>query len=53
MANLAANNSRQFIIKFQGLIYIRNDAGLQLNIGGRGLDPNRTSNLTLVKMDMT
>ena len=45
MANLATNNSRQIYSQIVGLnIYQNDDAGLQLNIGGRGLDPNRTSN---------
>ena len=45
MANLATNNSRQIYNQIPGLnIYQNDDAGLQLNIGGRGLDPNRTSN---------
>ena len=45
MANLASNNSRQIFSQIAGLnIYQNDDAGLQLNIGGRGLDPNRTSN---------
>ena len=45
MANLAANNARQIFNQVPGLnIYQNDDAGLQLNIGGRGLDPNRTSN---------
>ena len=45
MANLASNNSRQIYSQIVGLnIYQNDDAGLQLNIGGRGLDPNRTSN---------
>lgn len=43
--NLASNNARQIYAQVVGLnIYDSNDAGLQLNIGGRGLDPNRTSN---------
>ncbi|MGB5821621.1 MAG: TonB-dependent receptor [Saonia sp.] len=43
--NLAANNSRQIYSQVVGLnIYENGDAGLQLNIGGRGLDPNRTAN---------
>ena len=43
--NLAANNPRQIYSQVVGLnIYENGDAGLQLNIGGRGLDPNRTSN---------
>ena len=45
MANLATNNARQIFNQVPGLnIYQNDDAGLQLNIGGRGLDPNRTSN---------
>ena len=45
MANLASNNSRQIYSQIPGLnIYQNDDAGIQLNIGGRGLDPNRTSN---------
>lgn len=45
MANIAANNARQIYNQVVGLnIYDNGDAGLQLNIGGRGLDPNRTQN---------
>jgi Fe(3+) dicitrate transport protein len=45
MANLASNNARQIFSQVAGLnIYQNDDAGLQLNIGGRGLDPNRTAN---------
>ena len=45
LANLASNNARQIYNQVAGLnIYQNDDAGLQLNIGGRGLDPNRTSN---------
>ncbi|MBD3863636.1 TonB-dependent receptor domain-containing protein [Olleya marilimosa] len=45
MANLGANNARQLYSQVVGLnIYQNDDAGLQLNIGGRGLDPNRTAN---------
>lgn len=45
MANLASNNARQIYSQVSGLnIYQNDDAGLQLNIGGRGLDPNRTAN---------
>jgi Fe(3+) dicitrate transport protein len=44
-ANIAAGNARQIYAQVVGLnIYENNDAGLQLNIGGRGLNPNRTSN---------
>ena len=45
MANLSSNNSRQIYSQIAGLnIFQNDDAGLQLNIGGRGLDPNRSSN---------
>ena len=45
MANLASNNARQLYNQISGLnIYQNDDAGIQLHIGGRGLDPNRTSN---------
>ncbi len=44
-ANIAAGNARQIYAQVVGLnIYENNDAGLQLNIGGRGLNPNRTAN---------
>ena len=44
-ANVATNNARQIFNQIAGLnIYQNDDAGLQLNIGGRGLDPNRTAN---------
>lgn len=44
-ANLATNNSRQVFAKVAGLnIWESDGAGLQLGIGGRGLNPNRTSN---------
>jgi Fe(3+) dicitrate transport protein len=47
MANLASNNARQIYSQVAGLnIYQNDDAGLQLNIGGRGLDPNRTANFS-------
>ena len=43
--NLASNNSRQIYAQIAGLnIYEGSDGGLQLAIGGRGLDPNRSSN---------
>ncbi|MDX1592008.1 MAG: carboxypeptidase-like regulatory domain-containing protein, partial [Balneolaceae bacterium] len=48
LANKAANNARQVYAKISGLnIFESNDAGLQLNIGGRGLDPNRSSNFNI------
>ncbi|PQB03942.1 TonB-dependent receptor domain-containing protein [Aureitalea marina] len=44
-ANLATSNARQVYSRVAGLnIFENNDAGLQLNIGGRGLNPNRTAN---------
>ncbi|WP_373398957.1 TonB-dependent receptor plug domain-containing protein [Algoriphagus halophilus] len=44
-ANLSTNNARQVYSKVVGLNIWENDgAGLQLSIGGRGLDPNRSSN---------
>jgi len=47
-ANLAANNARQIYGQVVGLnIYDNGDAGIQLNIGGRGLDPNRTANFNV------
>ncbi|QWX85710.1 TonB-dependent receptor [Cellulophaga sp. HaHaR_3_176] len=43
-ANLASGTARQLYAQVVGLnIYDNSDAGLQLNIGGRGLDPNRTA----------
>ncbi|MEO9967001.1 MAG: TonB-dependent receptor [Reichenbachiella sp.] len=45
VGNRASNNARQIYAQVVGLnIYESNDGGLQLSIGGRGLDPNRTSN---------
>ena len=47
-ANLATNNARQVYSKVAGLnIYEIDGAGLQLSIGGRGLDPNRTANFNV------
>ncbi len=44
-ANKAVNNARQVFAQVVGLtINETSDGGLQLSIGGRGLDPNRTSN---------
>ncbi|MAW95124.1 MULTISPECIES: TonB-dependent receptor [unclassified Leeuwenhoekiella] len=44
-ANLSSGTARQIYAQVVGLnIYENNDAGLQLNIGGRGLDPNRSAN---------
>lgn len=48
IANLAANNPRQIYNQVVGLnIFDYGDGGLQLNIGGRGLDPNRTANFNV------
>lgn len=45
IANLSTNNARQIYNQIVGLnIYDYNDGGLQLGIGGRGLNPNRTAN---------
>lgn len=47
-ANLATNNPRQVYAKITGLnIWESDGAGLQLGIGGRGLNPNRTSNFNV------
>ncbi len=47
-ANLSTNNARQIFAKVAGLnIWENEGGGLQLNIGGRGLDPNRTSNFNV------
>ncbi|HTF19477.1 MAG TPA: TonB-dependent receptor [Chryseolinea sp.] len=47
-ANVATNNARQVYSRVAGLNIWENDgAGLQLSIGGRGLDPNRTSNFNV------
>ena len=44
-ANLATNNPRQVFAKVAGINIFENDgAGIQLGIGGRGLNPNRVSN---------
>jgi Fe(3+) dicitrate transport protein len=46
--NKATNNTRQIYAKVAGLNIFENDgSGLQLSIGGRGLDPNRTSNFNV------
>ena len=48
IANLATNNARQIYSKVTGLnIWESDSGGLQLGIGGRGLDPNRTSNFNV------
>lgn len=46
--DLGANQARQIFAKVTGLnIYEGSDGGLQLNVGGRGLDPNRSSNFNV------
>jgi Fe(3+) dicitrate transport protein len=46
--NKATNNTRQVFGKVAGLNIFENDgSGLQLSIGGRGLDPNRTANFNV------
>lgn len=48
VANLATNNARQVYAKVAGLnIYENDGGGLQLSIGGRGLDPNRSANFNV------
>ena len=48
VANLATNNARQIYSRVAGLNIWENDgAGVQLSVGGRGLDPNRTSNFNV------
>jgi Fe(3+) dicitrate transport protein len=43
--NLATNNAREIYAQIAGLnIYEGDNGGIQLGIGGRGLDPNRTAN---------
>jgi len=48
VANISTNNARQVFSRVPGLNIWENDgAGIQLGIGGRGLDPNRTSNFNV------
>lgn len=48
VANLSTNNTRQIYSRVAGLnIWENEGGGLQLSIGGRGLDPNRTSNFNV------
>jgi Fe(3+) dicitrate transport protein len=43
--NIATNNTRQVFAKVAGLnVWESDGAGIQLGIGGRGLNPNRVSN---------
>lgn len=47
-SNLATNNARQVFSKVTGLnIWESDGAGLQLGIGGRGLNPNRTASFNV------
>lgn len=47
-ANLATNNSRQIYSKVAGMnIWESDGAGIQLDIGGRGLNPSRVSNFNV------
>lgn len=51
-ANKATNNPRQIYAQVVGLtINESSDGGLQLSIGGRGLNPNRTSNFNTRQND--
>ena len=51
-ANKATNNTRQIFGQVVGLtINEGSDGGLQLSIGGRGLNPNRTSNFNTRQND--
>lgn len=48
VVNTATNNPRQLYARVPGLNIVENDnAGIQLSIGGRGLDPNRTANFNV------
>lgn len=44
--NAAANNAREQFSGISGLNIQEDGSGLQLSIGGRGLDPNRSSNFS-------
>ena len=48
LANKASNNARQIFSKVSGInVYDASEGGIQLNIGGRGLDPNRSANFNI------
>ncbi len=48
LGDMAANNARHVYNKIGGLnIFQNDDAGLQLNIGGRGLNPGRSANFNI------
>lgn len=47
-ANLALNNAREVFSKVTGMnVWEGDESGIQLNIGGRGLNPNRASNFNV------
>lgn len=47
-ANLALNNAREIFSKVTGMnVWEGDESGIQLNIGGRGLNPNRASNFNV------
>ncbi|KAB2805377.1 TonB-dependent receptor [Phaeocystidibacter luteus] len=46
--NLANNNAREIFSKVTGMnVWEGDESGIQLNIGGRGLNPNRASNFNV------
>ncbi len=46
--NLAINNAREVFSKVPGMnVWEGDESGVQLNIGGRGLNPNRASNFNV------
>ena len=48
LLNKAANNTRQMFRNVSGIvIHEGSDGGLQLNIGSRGLNPNRSANFNM------
>lgn len=47
-ANLAINNAREIFSEVTGMnVWEGDESGIQLNIGGRGLNPNRASNFNV------
>lgn len=47
LANRAGNNAREIYARIAGLNVWETESGLQLNIGGRGLNPNRAANFNV------
>lgn len=48
LANKASNNARQIFANAAGMnIFESSEGGLQLNVGARGLDPNRSANFNV------